>query len=145
MIHLGDTASAKAWYKCLGLFWTKMQLAKWLQFVRFFRTAHLYDGKIITILIIFYFFLQFNLWLCLYGCATAPAPIFASSGDSNLAELLESARAEERLPALAAAVIINGDIYAPWDAKRIWKNYTASASVVQGRPARMDRSPQRFW
>jgi CubicO group peptidase (beta-lactamase class C family) len=62
--------------------------------------------------VIFYFFLQFLLWACLYGCATAPAPILASSGDSNLAELLESVRAEERLPALAAAVIIDGDIYA---------------------------------
>ena len=50
--------------------------------------------------------------MCLYGCATAPAPILASSGDSNLAELLESVRAEERLPALAAAVIIDGGIYA---------------------------------
>jgi hypothetical protein len=57
-------------------------------------------------------FLQFNLWTCLYGCATSPAPILASSGDSNLAVLLESVRAEERLPALAAAVIIDGDIYA---------------------------------
>jgi CubicO group peptidase (beta-lactamase class C family) len=35
----------------------------------------------------------------------------ASSGDSNLAELLESIRVEERLPALAAGVIIDGDIY----------------------------------
>ena len=56
--------------------------------------------------------MQFILWTCLYGCATAPAPILASSGDSNLAELLESIRVEERLPALAAAVIIDGDIYA---------------------------------
>jgi len=62
--------------------------------------------------IIFFCFLQLLLWTCLYGCATAPAPILASSGDSNLAELLESIRVDERLPALAAAVIIDGDIYA---------------------------------
>jgi CubicO group peptidase (beta-lactamase class C family) len=62
--------------------------------------------------IIFFFFLQLIIWAGLYGCATAPAPILASSGDSNLAELLESVRAEERLPALAAAVIIDGDLYA---------------------------------
>lgn len=62
--------------------------------------------------IIFFLFLQFIFWTCLYGCATAPASILASSGDSNLAELLESIRVEERLPALAAAVIIDGDIYA---------------------------------
>ena len=57
-------------------------------------------------------FLQFALWTCFYGCATAPAPISESSGDLNLAELLESIRVEERLPALAAAVIIDGNIYA---------------------------------
>ncbi|MGD9009228.1 MAG: serine hydrolase domain-containing protein [Desulfobacteraceae bacterium] len=62
--------------------------------------------------LILFFFLQFNLWTCLYGCATAPAPILPSSGDSNLAVLLESVRAEERLPAFAAAVIIDGDLYA---------------------------------
>ncbi len=57
-------------------------------------------------------FLLLALWTCFYGCATAPAPISGSSGDLNLAELLESIRVEERLPALAAAVIINGNIYA---------------------------------
>jgi len=62
--------------------------------------------------IAFFFFLQFIFCTCLYGCATTPAPILASSGDSNLAELLESIRVEERLPALAAAVIIDGDINA---------------------------------
>jgi CubicO group peptidase (beta-lactamase class C family) len=61
---------------------------------------------------IFYFISLFILWICLYGCATAPAPILETSGDSNLAELLEAIRGEERLPALAAAVIIDGDIYA---------------------------------
>ena len=62
--------------------------------------------------IIIFLFLQITFWTCLYGCATAPAPISESSGDSNLAELLEAIRVEERLPALAAAVIIDGDIYA---------------------------------
>ena len=57
-------------------------------------------------------FLQFTFWTCFYGCATAPTPISESSGDSNLSELLESIRVEERLPALAAAVIIDGKIYA---------------------------------
>ena len=51
-------------------------------------------------------------WVILLGCATAPAPILEASGNSNLAELLETIRVEERLPALAAAVIIDGDIYA---------------------------------
>lgn len=62
--------------------------------------------------IVSFLFLQFIFWTCLYGCAATPAPIFESSGDSNLAELLESIRIEQRLPALAAAVIIDGDIYA---------------------------------
>ena len=62
--------------------------------------------------IIFFLCLQFTFWTCFYGCATAPAPTSESSGDWNLAELLESIRGEERLPALAAAVIIDGDIYA---------------------------------
>ena len=62
--------------------------------------------------IVFFFFLQFIFCTGLYGCATTPAPILASSGDPNLAELLESIRVEERLPALAAAVIIDGELYA---------------------------------
>ena len=62
--------------------------------------------------IIFFVFLQFLLGTCLCGCTTTPAPILASSGDSNLAKLLESIRVEERLPAIAAAVIIDGKIYA---------------------------------
>jgi len=61
--------------------------------------------------IVFLFLSPFIFWTYLYGCATAPAPILASSGDSDLAELLESIRVEERLPALAAAVIIEGEIY----------------------------------
>jgi len=51
-------------------------------------------------------------WILFLGCATAPAPILPRSGDSDLAELLESIRVEERLPALAAAIIIDGKIYA---------------------------------
>jgi len=50
-------------------------------------------------------------WLCFLGCASAPAPISTRSGDANLAELLESIRVKERLPALAAAIIIDGKIY----------------------------------
>jgi CubicO group peptidase (beta-lactamase class C family) len=46
------------------------------------------------------------------GCVWAPAPISTRSGDANLAELLESIRVKERLPALAAAIIIDGKIYA---------------------------------
>lgn len=61
---------------------------------------------------IFFYLLQLILWACFCGCAAAPAPILASSGDSDLAELLESVRADQRLPALAAAIIIDGDIYA---------------------------------
>ena len=51
-------------------------------------------------------------WLCFLGCATAPATITDKSGDSDLAGLLESIRVKERLPALAAAIIIDGKIYA---------------------------------
>jgi len=50
--------------------------------------------------------------LGILGCATAQAPISDQSGDSDLAELLESIRTRERLPALAAAIIIDGKIYA---------------------------------
>jgi len=62
--------------------------------------------------IIFFIILQFLFWTCLYGCAIAPAPILESSGEANLAELLESIRVKERLPALAAAIIIDGEMYA---------------------------------
>jgi len=51
-------------------------------------------------------------WICFLGCVWAPAPISTRSGDANLAELLESIRVKERLPALAAAIIIDGKIYA---------------------------------
>jgi CubicO group peptidase (beta-lactamase class C family) len=44
------------------------------------------------------------------GCATAPAPILPRSGDCDLADLLESIRIQERLPALAAAIILDGKI-----------------------------------
>lgn len=49
---------------------------------------------------------------CLLGCAATPAPIFKRSGDADLAELLESIRIKEKLPAIAAAIIINGKIHA---------------------------------
>jgi CubicO group peptidase (beta-lactamase class C family) len=51
-------------------------------------------------------------WICFLGCSAAPAPILPSSGDSDLAELLESVRVKEKLPALASAIIIDGKIYA---------------------------------
>ena len=51
-------------------------------------------------------------WICFIGCATAPAPISTRSGDADLAGILESVRVKERLPALAAAIIIDGKIYA---------------------------------
>ena len=50
-------------------------------------------------------------WLCLIGCATSPAPITDKSGDSDFAQILESIRQNENLPAIAASVIIDGDIY----------------------------------
>lgn len=50
--------------------------------------------------------------LVLFGCATAPASIGDQAGDFDLAELLESIRVEERLPALAAAIILDGKVHA---------------------------------
>ena len=56
--------------------------------------------------------------LCLFGCATtpafdvAPAPVTQRSGDTDFAKLIESIRVEGGLPALSAAVIIDGEIYA---------------------------------
>ena len=61
--------------------------------------------------VLFYLGLLFC-WICLLGCAIAPAPITEKSGDSDLAGSLESIRVKERLPALAAAIIIDGKIYA---------------------------------
>jgi len=51
-------------------------------------------------------------WIFFLGCATAPAPITEKSGDSDFAQLLETIRQKEKLPAIAASVIIDGDIYA---------------------------------
>jgi CubicO group peptidase (beta-lactamase class C family) len=51
-------------------------------------------------------------WLSLLGCTTTPAPITEKSGDYDFAQLLETIRQKEKLPALAASVIINGNIYA---------------------------------
>ena len=55
-----------------------------------------------------------SLLFCIFflGCATTPAPILPLSGDSDLAELLESIRVQERLPALAAAIVLDSKIYA---------------------------------
>ena len=59
-------------------------------------------------------------FLCLGGllaCATSPpydaipAPVTQESGDADLAELLNSIRIEERLPGLAAAIIIDGRLH----------------------------------
>ena len=53
----------------------------------------------------------------LLACATSPpydaipAPVTQESGDTDLAELLNSIRLEERLPGLAAAIIVDGKIH----------------------------------
>lgn len=49
---------------------------------------------------------------CLMGCASTPAPISTRCGDVDLAEVLESIRTEERLPAIAAAVVVHGKLHA---------------------------------
>ena len=49
--------------------------------------------------------------ICLIGCATSPAPISDKSGNFEFAKLLEEIRQKEKLPAIAASVIIDGDIY----------------------------------
>ncbi len=49
--------------------------------------------------------------IVLLGCKTSQIPITERSGDANFAQLLESIRAAEGLPALAAAVIIDGKIH----------------------------------
>jgi CubicO group peptidase (beta-lactamase class C family) len=51
-------------------------------------------------------------WISFLRCATAPVPIIEKSGDSNFAQLLETIRQEENSPAMAASVIVDGDIYA---------------------------------
>ena len=51
-------------------------------------------------------------WICFLGCAATSAPVTDKSGDSDFAQLLETIRQKEKLPALAASVIINGNIYA---------------------------------
>jgi len=51
-------------------------------------------------------------WLYLLGCATSPVQITDKSGDADFAQLLETIRKEEKLPAIAASVLINGSIYA---------------------------------
>jgi CubicO group peptidase (beta-lactamase class C family) len=49
--------------------------------------------------------------LSFLGCAAAPAPILPRSGDIDLAQLLESIRIKEKLPSIAAAIIIDGNIH----------------------------------
>lgn len=44
----------------------------------------------------------------LWGCSVEPAPIRESSGNADFARLLESIRVTSGLPALSAAVIIEG-------------------------------------
>ena len=53
----------------------------------------------------------FFCFLYLLGCATFSAPITDKSGDADFAQLLETIRQKEKLPAIAASVIINGNIY----------------------------------
>ena len=52
------------------------------------------------------------LWLSISGCSPPPADIAPSSGDRDLAQLLETMRVKARQTALAAAVIIDGKIKA---------------------------------
>jgi CubicO group peptidase (beta-lactamase class C family) len=40
-----------------------------------------------------------------------PAPVLEESGDTDLAELLNSIRVEERLPGLAAAIVVDGKLH----------------------------------
>ena len=55
--------------------------------------------------------------LSFLGCGTSPAPkatpapIAQFSGDAAFAKLLETIRIEEGLPALTAAIIVDGKIY----------------------------------
>jgi len=64
-------------------------------------------GRLVTIFLGLWF-----VWIGLWGCATAPAPITERSGDTDFAKLLESVRVKEGLPALSAAVVIDREIYA---------------------------------
>jgi len=54
---------------------------------------------------------------CLLACATSPpnnpipAPVKLKSGDADLAKFLNSIRLEERLHGLAAAIIVDGELY----------------------------------
>ena len=62
-----------------------------------------------------------SLFVCIglsfLGCGTSPvpnatpAPIAQFSGDTAFAKLLESIRIEEGLPALTAAIIVDGKIH----------------------------------
>ena len=58
------------------------------------------------------YLLLFFFWLYFLGCATSPAPITDKSGDFDFAQILETMRQKEKLPAIAGSVIIDGDIYA---------------------------------
>jgi CubicO group peptidase (beta-lactamase class C family) len=55
--------------------------------------------------------------LSFFGCGTSPvpnatpAPVAQFSGDAELAKFIESIRVEEGLPALTAAIIVDGKIY----------------------------------
>ena len=55
--------------------------------------------------------------VCLFGCKSflipkaPPSPIKAYSGDVELATLLESIRVQEGLPALASALIVDGNVH----------------------------------
>jgi CubicO group peptidase (beta-lactamase class C family) len=60
---------------------------------------------VLTYLCVFFCFLYF------LGCATSLAPITDKSGDADFAQLLETIRQKEKLPAIAASVIIDGNIY----------------------------------
>ena len=60
---------------------------------------------------VLYFLVSLFLSLYLIGCAISPAPIGDKSGDYEFAKLIEELRQKEKLPAIAASVIIDGNIY----------------------------------
>jgi CubicO group peptidase (beta-lactamase class C family) len=66
---------------------------------------------------------------CLLACATPPpysaipAPVTLESGDDDLANLINSIRLEERLPGLAAAIIIDGELHS---ASAVWVRETGT-------------------
>jgi len=61
--------------------------------------------KLLSLVMLFF-------WLSISGCSPPPADITTSSGNRDLAQLLETMRVKARQTALAAAVVIDGKIIA---------------------------------